>query len=218
LKETIAELEKKLAAAEQSGSESKAQHTAKLSVLEKDKNEWEQKHRAATIRLEELETFLAASEATKVELEAASKQVSAAQEELTQLKAKHDEVSKELAESKSYNTSIEEKLAQGEKDLNAQIDKNMTLLNQLGEVESSISGGRKRVRELEAELAALKAERDLVKGSNVGLEGSRWATDGEKDQALVTEEGEAAKAEGEDIGSSIEGTVGPPVYDRCLYA
>jgi chromosome segregation ATPase len=137
---------------------------------------------------------------------------------LSRLQAKHDAVTKELDESKSHNNSIQEKLAEGEKEMNAQIDKNMNLLTQLGEVESSISGSRKRVRELEAELAALKAEKDVIKGSGVGLQGSRWADD-EKEKEAGSEKGEATTAEGEDIGSSIEGTVGSPrhrVVSRAL--
>jgi hypothetical protein len=53
----------------------------------------------------------------------------------------------------------------------------------------------------------LKAEQD---GSKVGLEGSRWAADEGKEEA-----GPPA-AEGEDLGSSIEGTVGHPRLTSSL--
>ncbi|RMJ22618.1 M protein repeat protein [Aspergillus sp. HF37] len=79
------------------------------------------------------------------------------------------------------------------------MDKNVSLLNQLGEFDSSITASRKRVRELETELGTLKAEQDE---SKVGLEGSRWATDDDG-----KEEAGPPAAEGEDLGSSIEGTM-----------
>jgi predicted nuclease with TOPRIM domain len=103
---------------------------------------------------------------------------------------------------------MEEKLASGERDLNDQIDKNMSLLNQLGDIESHISSSRRRVRELEAELAALKTDKDNDKSTSSGLNASRWASAEEGSENA--EEGGPAATEGEDLGPSIEGTVGNP--------
>ena len=131
-------------------------------------------------------------ELSKLQAELAQKH----QAELSQLKDQHGSAACELENIKAQNRSMEEKMAKGEKDLNDQIDKNLSLLNQLGDVDSTITANRRRVRELEAELGALKAEQDGTKPT--GLEGSRWA------------EGPTA-GEGEDLGSSIEGTVRIPV-------
>ena len=200
LKLTIADLEKKLNEAEQSAAESKelaGKHNADLSTILTEKNELEQQHQAVTNQVAELEKSLAASESAKSELEAVLHQLAASKDELSQLKSQHETITGELQACKTENRAMEERLEQGERDLNSQIDKNMSLLNQLGEVDSSIAANRKRVRELEAEVAALKAEKD-THGGSTGLEGSRWA--GEKEEA----------AEGEDLGSSIQGTVGLP--------
>ena len=130
------------------------------------------------------------------------KQLSQSQEEIASLKAKHTATSQQLEESQAINKTIEEKLASGEQNLTAQIDKNMALLEKLGDVDSTISTSRRRIRELEAELASLKEN----KAASSGLGASRWASADEGENA---EDGGPA-TEGEDLGSSIEGTVGDP--------
>jgi chromosome segregation ATPase len=139
-------------------------------------------------------------------LESIQKELALSQQEITSLKEKHTATCQELEETRVYNKTMEEKLAAGEQDFHDQIDKNMQLLNQLGEVDNNISASRKRVRELEAELAALKADND--KSVTSGLEASQWASADEGTDGAVVK-GPAA-AEGEDLGSSIEGTVGNP--------
>lgn len=110
------------------------------------------------------------------------------------------------------NKTIEEQIAKGEKELNEQIEKNMSLLTQLTDVDSNISNSRKRIRELEAELAALKeSSNDTKPATGSTLLASRWATSEEE-----TEEKGGASAEGEELGSSIEGTVGTPRFDTSV--
>ncbi|KAK5707433.1 hypothetical protein LTS12_028179, partial [Elasticomyces elasticus] len=92
----------------------------------------------------------------------------------------------------------------GEAHLNDQIERNMSLLNQLGDVDTEITNSRRRVRELEKEIASLK-ESGSGSGSTVGLEGSRWASEGQTEGGQTQEPGQGP-AEGEDRGPSIEGT------------
>ena len=127
-------------------------------------------------------------------------------EELSQVRSKQEAIHIELDELRTQNRAMEEKLMQGERDLNDQIDKNMQLLNQLGDVESDIYASRKQIRELEAELAALKA--NTGKSTPSGLNASRWAPVDESNETAVG--GVPAAVEGGDLGPSIEGTVGPP--------
>ena len=205
LKSTIADLEQKLKDAETARAAAEEKSTTASDELvgkhSAEKAELEQKHQAAAAQVEELQTSLGSSDSAKAELEKVLGQLSASQEEVSQLKAKQEAASGEVEEAKSKAKATEEKLADGEKYLNDQIDKNMSLLNQLGEVDSAISASRKRVRELEAEVAALKSG---AKGDGGGLESSRWAPE------EVKEDAGPAATEGEDLGSSIEGTVGHP--------
>jgi hypothetical protein len=135
------------------------------------------------------------------------KQLSESRDQLLTLKADNATVSDSLLDCKNQNRTLSEKLAAGERDLNDQIDKNMGLLNQLGDVDSAISASRRRVRELETELQLLKVDGG-DKSSTSGLGASRWATADEGSENA--EDGGPATTEGEDLGPSIEGTVGKP--------
>lgn len=218
LKEKVGELEQKLAENEKTREEAEkkaataseelaGKHSSELSSILTEKAELEKKYQEASGQVEDLQKSLATSEETKSELETVLGRLSESKEELSKLRAHHDELTTEFEEANAQKKAIEDKLSNGEKDLNNQIDKNMSLLNQLGEVETSVSTSRRRVRELEMELGALKAERENSK-SRFGLEGSRWAT-----PESASEEKKGADAtEGEDLGPSIQGTVGNPRY------
>ena len=67
--------------------------------------------------------------------------LSQSQAEIDSFKAKHTAITQELEEFRVQNKTMEEKLAAGERDLNDQIDKNMSLLNQLGDVDSAGAHG-----------------------------------------------------------------------------
>jgi chromosome segregation ATPase len=218
LKATIAELEQKLTASEKTHAtaqdtavsasrELQEKHAAEIARIQAAHVELGKKHDAAITQIEELQKSAATSSNSKSELDAAQKQLSQYREELEILKTKHTNSSEELEEYKANAKIMEEKLVAGERDLGEQIDKNMQLLNQLGDVDAAISGSRRRVRELEAELAALKASND--KSSSSGLEASKWASAEEGEEKA---EGGGPASEGEDLdpGSSIEGTVGDP--------
>jgi DNA repair exonuclease SbcCD ATPase subunit len=218
LKATIAELEQKLTASEKTHAtaqdtavsasrELQEKHAAEIARIQAAHVELGKKHDAAITQVEELQKSAATSSNSKSELDAALKQLSQYREELEILKTKHTNSSEELEEYRANAKTMEEKLAAGERDLGEQIDKNMQLLNQLGDVDAAISGSRRRVRELEAELAALKASND--KSSSSGLEASKWASAEEGEEKA---EGGGPASEGEDLdpGSSIEGTVGDP--------
>jgi hypothetical protein len=51
----------------------------------------------------------------------------------------------------------------------------------------------------------------------VGLEASRWAAEDGANTNKSEESGPTAAAEGEDLGSSIEGTVGDPLFTRGIH-
>jgi chromosome segregation ATPase len=218
LKVTIAELEHKLAnaveahaavqeSAATASRELQEKHISELSRIQAEHAALSDKHHATVAQVEELQrSATAAASGSQSQLESIQKELALSQQEITSLKEKHTATCQELEETRVYNKTMEEKLAAGEQDFHDQIDKNMQLLNQLGEVDNNISASRKRVRELEAELAALKADND--KSVTSGLEASQWASADEGTDGAVVK-GPAA-AEGEDLGSSIEGTVGNP--------
>jgi hypothetical protein len=167
----------------------------------------EEKHQAAVAQLSALQKSATDSESQKSHLESLMKQLSESRDQLLTLKADNATVSDSLLDCKNQNRTLSEKLAAGERDLNDQIDKNMGLLNQLGDVDSAISASRRRVRELETELQLLKVDGG-DKSSTSGLGASRWATADEGSENA--EDGGPATTEGEDLGPSIEGTVGKP--------
>ncbi|KAJ5661871.1 uncharacterized protein N7477_009487 [Penicillium maclennaniae] len=219
LKATIAELEQKLIASEKTHATAQEtavsalrdlqeRHAAEISRIQAAHAELGQKHDAAITQVEDLQKSAAASSSSKSELDSALKQLAQYREEYETLKMKHANTSEELEEYQATAKIMEEKLAAGERDLGEQIDKNMQLLNQLGDVDAAISGSRRRVRELEAELAALKASN--TKSSSSGLEASKWASAEEGEEKA--EGGPATEGEDLDLGSSIEGTVGDPRF------
>ncbi|KAJ5928517.1 hypothetical protein N7466_007473 [Penicillium verhagenii] len=217
---TVTELEQKLAASEKThvtfqesavttSQEIQEKHAAEVAKILAQHSELAAKHDVALSQIGELQKSLVTSSGKASELESIMKQLSQSQEDVTALRAKHTAVSEELEESRAFGNAMEELVTAGERKMNDQIDKNMTLLNKLGDLDSSISAGRRRVRELEANLASLRAgqllgaERD--RSSSSGLESSQWAT--ADDSSEQDEYGGAATTEGENLGSSIEGTM-----------
>jgi chromosome segregation ATPase len=218
LKSTVAELEAKLADSEKAHlavQESAAsatrdieeRYSAELAKIQADHAALGEKYQTTVTRLSELEKAAVDLESQKSHLESIMKQLSESRDQLLKIKADNAALSDSLVDCQNQNKTLSEKLEAGERDLNDQIDKNMGLLNQLGDVDSDISASRRRVRELETELAVLKADNG-EKSSSSGLEASRWATADEGSENA--EDGGPATTQGEDLGPSIEGTVGDP--------
>jgi chromosome segregation ATPase len=210
LKQQVAELEARLSDAEAKATalieENTAKHVQELSKAREDKAAVVQQYESARAQLDELQQSFANHEISKTQFETVSKQLSTVEEELATLRSTHEKVLGELELVKDHNRAMEDKISTGEKELNEQIGKNMQLLTQLTDVDSNISASRKRLRELEAELAARKEnDADGANPKSSGLAASRWAATDEE-----TQEKEGSAVEGEDLGSSIEGTVGLP--------
>jgi DNA repair exonuclease SbcCD ATPase subunit len=208
LKATIAELEQKLTASEKThaiaqetavstSQELQEKHALEISKIQTAYAELCKKHDGAITQVEELQKTAVASSGSKSELESTLKQLSQYREEYEILKTKHTNASEELEEYRATAKTMEERLAAGERDLGEQIDKNMQLLNQLGDVDAAISGSRRRVRELEAELAALKTSTN--KSSSSGLEASKWASAEEGEENA---EGGPATEDGKHSGTN----------------
>ncbi|KAL1997661.1 hypothetical protein VTN02DRAFT_1172 [Thermoascus thermophilus] len=195
LKQQISALDEKLAHAEKAAAtaeELAARHAEEVSRLQQEKAELAEKYQATSAQLEEQLRTLSEQAQAQSDVDSVLKQLASVHDELAQLKETHAQVCAELDEARLQNKAMEEKVAKGEKDLNDQIGKNMSLVERLGDVDTAISASRRRVRELEAELAALKKD-----DATPGLEASRWAN---------AEDGKNGPA-GEDLGSSIEGTM-----------
>ncbi|MCJ1405440.1 hypothetical protein MMC11_008668, partial [Xylographa trunciseda] len=105
-------------------------------------------------------------------------------------------------------------------------DKNDRLKKQIVEISATAEAHATRVREMEAALKVTTAELTEMKTkradgkdfattpiSKKGLRTSRWAADS-NDDGFVEVEGDP---EGEELGSSIEGTVGPPFLSILIY-
>ena len=105
-------------------------------------------------------------------------------------------------------------------------DKNDRLKKQIAEISATAEAHATRVREMEAALKVTTAELTEMKtkradgidftttpASKKGLRTSRWPADS-NDDGFVEVEGES---EGEELGSSIEGTVGPPFLSTPIY-
>ncbi|OXV05305.1 hypothetical protein Egran_06928 [Elaphomyces granulatus] len=107
------------------------------------------------------------------------------QGDLTGLKSTHEQA-------KARNWGLEEKISSGERELNNQIGRNVSPLT----IDPAFTN-RKRIRQLEAELATLKAKpktNSVSKASGVGA--SKWATTNEN----VNETTGPDPAEGRDLG------------------
>jgi hypothetical protein len=107
------------------------------------------------------------------------------QGDLTGLKSTHEQA-------KARNWGLEEKIGSGERELNKQIGRNVSPLT----IDPAFAN-RKRIRQLEAELATLKAKpktNSVSKASGVGA--SKWATTNEN----VNETAGPDPAEGKDVG------------------
>lgn len=213
LQAKLSEVESKLLAAEKAAAvfeervnstatELTAQHQSELATAQKEKLELLEKQQSALAQLEAATQSAAGQESLQLQIQTSNKQLAAAEEEVTLLKSSHEKVVKELELTKSHNQAMEAKLEQMKSDQNEQAQKNMSLIDQLTSVEASISTGRKRVRELEAELAALKENSNQNTKDTVGLGQSKWADSDDENGTGPNPE------EGEDLGSSIEGTVG----------
>jgi DNA repair exonuclease SbcCD ATPase subunit len=172
LKTQVIELEEKLAIAEEATRAAEQEsnvlteeligkHDAKLAEIQGEKAELEQKYNATTARVEELGNIHSEHTAALAQLETVTTQLSATEEKFSGLQSTHDQTFNELDTVKARNQELEEKIDSGERELNEQIGKNMSLLTQLTEVDSTISANRKRIRELEAELAALKDKPEI---------------------------------------------------------
>lgn len=226
LKATVADLQAKLADSEKAhlaiqesasttSKEIEGRYSAELAKIQADHAALGEKYQAAVAQVGEFEKLAKDSDSQKSHLESIMKQLSESRDQLLKVKADNAAISDSLVDCKSQNKTLSEKLEAGERDLNSQIDKNMGLLNQLGDVDSDISASRRRVRELETELAVLKADNG-EKSSSSGLEASRWATADEGSENA--EDGGPATTEGEDLGPSIEGTVGDPRLKKSSYS
>jgi chromosome segregation ATPase len=226
LKATVADLQAKLADSEKAhlvvqesattaSREIEDRYSAELTKIQADHAALGEKYEAAVAQVSELEKLAKDSDSQKSHLESIMKQLSESRDQLLKVKADNAAISDSLVDCKNQNKTLSEKLEAGERDLNDQIDKNMGLLNQLGDVDSAISASRRRVRELETELAVLKADSG-EKSSSSGLEASRWATADEGSENA--EDGGPATTEGEDLGPSIEGTVGDPRLKKSSYS
>lgn len=208
LKASIAELEGKLADSEKA-------HIAVQESATSTSRDIEDRYAAESAALraeltasnEKYQAHVTESDSQKSHLESIMKQLSESRDELLKAKADHATISDSLVDCQSQNKTLTEKQEASKRDLNDQIDKNMGLLEQLGQFDSDISASRRRVRELETELAGLKTDSG-DKSSTSGLGASRWATADEGSQN--TEDGGLTTTEGEDLGPSIEGTVGDP--------
>ncbi|CAG8348445.1 unnamed protein product [Penicillium salamii] len=215
LKATIADLEGKLAdsqnahiavqeSAVAASRDIEGRYAAEIATIQAEHASLTEKYQATITQLGELQKSALDSDGQKSHLESIMKQLSESRDQLLKVKADNAAVSDSLVDCKNQNKTLAEKQEAGERDLNDQIDKNMGLLEQLGQFDSDISASRRRVRELETELAVLKAD-SADKSSNSGLGGSRWATANEGSENA--EDGGPATTEGEDLGPSIEGTM-----------
>ncbi|KAG0161090.1 hypothetical protein PDIDSM_8623 [Penicillium digitatum] len=211
LKATIADLQAELAdsekahlAVQETSREIERHFSAELTKIQADHAALGEKYQAAVAQVGELEKLVKDSDSQKSHLESIMKQLSESRDQLLKVKADNAAIFDSLVDCKNQNKTLSERLEAGERDLNDQIDKNMGLLNQLGDLDSNISTSRRRVRELEAELAVLRADSG-EKSSSSGLNGSRWATADEGSENA--EDGGPAKTEGEDLGPFIEGTM-----------
>ncbi|KAI1918187.1 hypothetical protein LOZ12_002605 [Ophidiomyces ophidiicola] len=159
-------------------------------------------------------------EALVPELESTKAQLSTANENLTQLKHTHElaiaEVQKLKADVLEANTKaakVEATFTDFEKNINALSEKNITLIEQLQEAETSAAKGTRRIRDLEFDLA--EAAKQLSNGnssqSKGGLAESKWAIPDEENKVIssdsVAGDSGPATTEGEDLGSSIQGTM-----------
>jgi chromosome segregation ATPase len=211
LKATIADLESKLADSEKARitvQESATSAESRYAALNKE-------YQATIAQVTELQQSALDSTSQKSHLEHIMKQLSESRDQLLKAKADNAAISDALVDCKTQNKTLTEKVEADERDLNNQIDKNMSLLEKLGAVDSDISASRRRVRELETELAVLKADSG-DKSSSSGLGASRWATADEGSENA--EDGGQATTEGEDLGPSIEGTVGDPRLKKSSYS
>ena len=189
--EKIREQVEKKAAAEME--EVHGKHASELSKLATEKSELQSKHQVASDKAHELEKSMASSEKVESDLKSALDQLSASKDESSRLNTQVSAMSAEIHEARTQRKEMEKKLSEGERSLNDQIERNMTLLNQLGEIDGVITASRRRVRELEAEITSLKAEKENSGG--IGRDSK-------------SEDDDATK--GEARGPSIQGTVGQP--------
>jgi chromosome segregation ATPase len=226
LKATVADLEGKLADSEKAhiavqesatsaSRDIEDRYATEIATMQAEHGALTEKYQATVTQLSELQKSALDSESQKSHLESITKQLSESRDQLLKIKADNAAISDSLIECKSQNKTLAEKQEAGERDLNDQIDKNMGLLEQLGQYDSDISASRRKVRELETELAVLKTEGG-DKSSSSGLAASRWATADEGSENA--EDGGPTTTEGEDLGPSIEGTVGDPRLKKSSYS
>ena len=226
LKATIAELEGKLADSEKAhiavqesatsaSRDIEGRHATEIASIQAEHAALTEKYQAAVTQIGELQKSALDSDGQKSHFESIMKQLSESRDQLLKVKADNAAISDALLDCKNQNKTLTEKVEADERDLNDQIDKNMGLLERLGDLDSDISAGRRRVRELETELAVLKADSG-EKSSSSGLGASRWATADEGSENA--EDGGPATTEGEDLGPSIEGTVGDPRLKKSSYS
>jgi chromosome segregation ATPase len=226
LKTTIAELEGKLAdyekahiavqeSAASASRDIEGRYAAEIATIQAEHAALTEKYQATVTQVGELQKSALDSDSQKSHLESIMKQLSESRDQLLKVKADNAAISDSLLDCKNQNKILTEKVEADERDLNDQIDKNMGLLERLGDLDSNISAARRRVRELETELAVLKADSG-DKSSSSGLGASRWATADEGSENA--EDGGPATTEGEDLGPSIEGTVGDPRLKKSSYS
>jgi len=218
LRETNTELAKKHDAAI-----AKLQEDLKL--LTEEKSIAVKGEQAAKDELEKaLENAKAAGTAEK-DMKSVQEQLQKAIEEAETHKGNHEKALQEIETLKSDTSSKEvaEKLDEVQQNLTASSATNAALVQQLQEAEAAAKNSETRIQELEAQLKATAAELTDVqskakplssptaKAAPGGLEASQWA-DPSALKNLDTQDAVAGAKEGEEIGSSIEGTVRDPSF------
>ena len=135
----------------------------------------------------------------------------------------HEEALRDIETLKSDTTSKEfmEKLDEVQQNLTVSSATNATLVEQLQGAKAATKASESRVQELEAQLKATAEELKEAKAKALdgptpksparGLEASHWANPADL-KNLDTENVVAGAKEGEEIGSSIEGTVRDPSF------
>jgi len=131
------------------------------------------------------------------------------------LKAQHDEALKEIEMVKTHDAELKTQLDEFQKAVDAANTENTTLTEQLRRAENAAERHALKLREMEAAYKVTSAELTEMKTSRTsgadycasptpksGLPLSKWAD--------TSDVGDEDGKEGEELGSSIEGTVGGP--------